>query len=59
LEEIHKAGVLHGDLRHENLLVDELGRTAIIDFDQSEKTSSAEAMEWEMEELANLLGQSG
>ena len=59
LKKIHKAGVLHGDLRRENLLVDRLGRIAIIDFDQSKKTSLAEAMEWEIEELADLLGQSG
>jgi len=56
-KEIHKAGVLHGDLHRD--LVDRLGRIAIIDFDQSKKTSSAEVMEREIEEFANLLGPSG
>ena len=60
LKGIHKAGILHGDLRRQNLLIDELGHIAIIDFDQSTKTFSIQAMESELEELADLLdGQGG
>jgi RIO-like serine/threonine protein kinase len=35
LESIHKAGVYHGDLRYENLVIDSSGDVAIIDFDQA------------------------
>ena len=32
---IHKAGVCHGDLRYENLVIDGSGEVAIIDFDRA------------------------
>jgi RIO-like serine/threonine protein kinase len=57
LKEIHEAGVLHGDLRLQNLLIDENGRGTIIDFDQSRRTSSQSAMERERARLRELLDQ--
>jgi len=55
LKEIHEAGVLHGDLRLQNLLIDENGQGTIIDFDQSRRTSSKSAMEKERACLRELL----
>jgi len=35
LKSIHEAGVYHGDLRYENLVIDSSGEVAIIDFDRA------------------------
>jgi RIO-like serine/threonine protein kinase len=55
LQEIHKAGILHGDIRRQNLLIDDYGHASIVDFDRSVKRSSAEAMEQEFQQLCDLL----
>jgi len=55
LEDIHLANILHGDIRHENLLVNESGGVNIIDFDQSQTKPSKAAMAQEMSYLIDLL----
>jgi serine/threonine protein kinase len=55
LQEIHNAGVLHGDIRRPNLLIDNLGHACIIDFDWSKKTLSAKAKEEELKRLVDVL----
>ena len=35
---IHEVGILHGNLRLENLLVNDSGRVAIVDFDEAQKS---------------------
>ena len=55
LEDIHRAGVLHGDLRPQNLLVDGHGKATIIDFDQSEREASKRDMEREIADLVHIL----
>lgn len=55
LQEIHKVGILHDDIRCENLLIDSWGHASIIDFDQAKKSSSARAMEEEFLHLIDLL----
>jgi len=55
LQEIHKVGILHDDIRCENLLIDNRGHASIIDFDQAKKSSSAKAMEEEFLHLVDLL----
>jgi len=55
LEEIHHAGILHGDIRRQNLLINDSGEVAIIDFDQSMESPSTEAMAREMSHLVDLL----
>ena len=42
LENIHKAGILHNDIKKENILVDEDGNPSIIDFGFSTRTNSKE-----------------
>ena len=42
LENIHKAGILHNDIKKENILVDENGNPSIIDFGYSTRTNSQE-----------------
>jgi len=55
LQEIHKVGILHDDIRCQNLLIDDLGHASIIDFDQAKKSSSAKAMGAELLHLVDLL----
>jgi serine/threonine protein kinase len=55
LEEIHPAGILHSDVRRPNLLINDSGEVAIIDFDQSTENPSTEAMAWEVSQLVDLL----
>jgi len=55
LQEIHEVGILHDDIRCENILIDNLGHASIIDFDQAKKSSSAKAMEEEFLHLVHLL----
>ncbi len=55
LQEIHKVGILHDDVRYQNLLIDKWGHGSIIDFDQAKKSSSSKAMEEELLHLVDLL----
>ena len=55
LKEIHRFDVLHGDIRRQNLLIDNTGHAVIIDFDQARITSSARAKEGECKQLLNVL----
>lgn len=53
---IHEVNILHGDIRHQNLLINGLGHAVIIDFDKAKKTSSAKAKEEECKLLLDILG---
>lgn len=55
LKAIHAAGVLHGDIRSPNLVIDEFGEASIIDFDQAEKIDSETAQMAEFKQLARIL----
>jgi len=55
LQDIHKAGVLHCDLRPQNLLVDKFGKATIIDFDQSRRDTSNTDKKRECAELIHIL----
>jgi serine/threonine protein kinase len=55
LQEIHNAGILHGDLRLQNLLLDKSGRGTIIDFDQARKETNSAMMERECVQLRQIL----
>ena len=54
---LHDAGVLHGDIRTHNLLLDPSGAFYIIDFDQAEVDPDESEYEFkaEMRELTALL----
>jgi serine/threonine protein kinase len=54
-ESIHSAGILHGDIRKENLLVSKSGLT-IIDFGSSRKWISESETDKESRELCYILG---
>jgi tRNA A-37 threonylcarbamoyl transferase component Bud32 len=56
LKRIHKAGVLHGDIRYENLCLKNSGETFIIDFTHGKKNPSMKAKEWELNRMRTLLG---
>jgi len=47
LSAIHKAGILHRDLRPENMVVDEDGLAAIIDFDRAVFNTEADSQDTE------------
>ena len=55
LDIIHGYGILHGDIKKENLLLDDAGNTFIIDFGFSKKNVSLEEQEIEREELIHCL----
>ena len=55
LKEIHMADVLHGDIRPQNLLINDTGHAVIIDFDQARITASAKAKENECKQLLDVL----
>jgi Protein kinase domain len=55
LASIHRAGILHGDIRRENILVSSSGVT-IIDFSHSERCDSQEAMDKERARFRFFLG---
>lgn len=55
LEAIHRAGVRHHDPRVENLMVQDDGSVAIIDFDKAELNASESSMAREMAYLNQIL----
>jgi len=55
LQAIHNAGILHGDIHPRNLLVDDAGRTTIIDFAYSVTNTPQHKLNSELKELSNLL----
>ena len=55
LEDIHKAGVIHGDLCPQNLLIDQLGKASIIDFDQAREGALEQDKKREHTELVHIL----
>jgi serine/threonine protein kinase len=59
LRQIHEADVLHCDLRPQNLLLNEFGDAAIIDFDQSRRHGSKKGKTRERAELAHILDSLG
>jgi serine/threonine protein kinase len=52
---IHSAGVHHGDLRYENLLINDSGEVAIIDLDRATLNASESARNEEYKNLCRLL----
>jgi serine/threonine-protein kinase RIO1 len=54
---MHRAGILHGDLRQENILIGDSGVT-IIDFSHSIRCDNQRAKDQEIAQLRNLLGES-
>ena len=54
LASIHRAGILHGDIRRENILVSDSGVT-IIDFSHSKRCDDQGAME-EYAQFCSFLG---
>ncbi|KIL63789.1 hypothetical protein M378DRAFT_163974 [Amanita muscaria Koide BX008] len=55
LESIHRAGILHGDIRQENILMGDLGVT-IIDFGHSKQCNDQEAKDKELALFRYFLG---
>ena len=54
LESIHRAGILHGDIRSDNILIGDSGVT-IIDFGHSKRSDNQKAKDNEIAELRDLL----
>jgi tRNA A-37 threonylcarbamoyl transferase component Bud32 len=55
LKAIHKAGIIHGDIRLPNLCVDSAGEARIIDFSHASQDKSTEARAREITELCMIL----
>jgi tRNA A-37 threonylcarbamoyl transferase component Bud32 len=55
LKAIHKAGIIHGDIRLPNLCVDSAGDARIIDFSHATRDKSAKARAREIAELCKIL----
>ncbi|KAH8111486.1 hypothetical protein DFH11DRAFT_1613547 [Phellopilus nigrolimitatus] len=55
LKAIHAAGILHNDIRRRNLVVNETGEVAIIDFDRSTRKNSLIKQAQELAVLENVL----
>ena len=55
LESIHNAGILHGDIRPENILIDDLGVT-IIDFGHATRCGNQKAKDEEYACLQSIIG---
>ena len=55
LKSIHEAGILHNDIRKENILIDESGNPYIIDFDFSTRNCCPVAQIEEMNMLLSLV----
>ena len=56
MTEIHSAGIRHYDIRPENLMMDDKGRTTIIDFDLAKVGAGKRSREREFAHLCSLLG---
>jgi serine/threonine protein kinase len=59
LRGIHEAGVLHCDLRPQNLLLGEFGEATIIDLDRSYSHPSEKKKKNEYAQLARILDSLG
>ena len=55
MQSIHRAGVCHGDLRYNNLLINDSGEVAIIDFDRAKRRARQFSRDKEYHELRRLL----
>ena len=55
LNSIHKAGIIHGNLRLDNMLVNDTGEVAIVDFDQAQRSSDPRRFHKEVQALEGLL----
>ena len=55
LQSIHQIDILHGDIRHENILVSDRG-VMIIDFGHSHQCNRKKAKKEEYQQLCRLLG---
>ena len=55
MTEIHEAGVRHYDIRPENLMMDDEGRTSIIDFDMAKIKAGKRSRQREFAHLCSLL----
>lgn len=55
MEDIHRAGVRHHDPRVENLMVQDDGTVAIIDFDKAELNASESSKKREIDYLNDIL----
>jgi len=55
LMSIHKAGIVHGNLQLDNLLVDDSGDVAIVDFDHARLSYDAKEHDKEHESLVEML----
>lgn len=55
MNQIHRAGVRHRDIRPENMIIHNDGTISIIDFDRAMLGASARSQELEMKHLLNLL----
>ena len=53
--QIHERGVLHGDIRSENILVGKDGSVCIVDFEMATMDAEKEELETEMSEVKGLL----
>ena len=56
LKSIHKAGVLHGDIRLPNLCLNDEGEATIIDFSHATRYPTQEEKDKEIAELRALIG---
>ncbi|KAG6876259.1 hypothetical protein C0992_000294 [Termitomyces sp. T32_za158] len=54
LNNIHKAGICHGDIGEQNLMLSDDGRATIIDFDRAEKHPNQDQKDAEVQELMAL-----
>lgn len=58
IDKIHALGVLHGDIRRENILVDEYGKVWVIDFGFARMNPNAEDLaeeQWQLERCLQAL----
>jgi tRNA A-37 threonylcarbamoyl transferase component Bud32 len=55
LKGIHNAGIVHGNLRLDNLLINDSGDVGIVDFDHARLSYDAKEHERERQSLAGLL----